>query len=391
MPESELEPAPASEPESGAEPDPELRRGVVLRRTRRKRDGRRCGDPFVAFRLEPMRGSTCSWILVLAAVGCGDGTTPNDPPRFEVVLEDLPGALISVWGRSATEVWTVGGDEGGGRGPIVLRYDGSIWRRVSTGLDGGELWWVHGTSDGAVYVGGTGGVILRWRDGRFERMPTPGTDTVFGIWAAAPDDVWAVGGTGTSGAFAWRFDGLSWRSVALPDEVTDASLFKVWGRGRDDVWLCGSRGLLLHWNGERFERVASGTTRTLFTVHARDDQIAVVGGAGEGVVLEWREGGWQDATPRGAVMTMGVWLDAADGGWAVGLNGAMLRRERGRWVTFDSGIGVLGGLHAVWVDPDGGIWAVGGQVLARPLVDGTLLHAGAPVSRSIVDEGALAP
>lgn len=320
----------------------------------------------------------CAASLLLA------GCSGDDPPRarWDIVHEGLEGALISVWGSSATDVWVVGGDppapDGGeGDGPEVLHWDGTEWTRLHPGVRG-DLWWVHGFAEGPVFMGGEDGQILRYEAGAFEIMDTPGTATVFGIWGPNPDDLWAVGGTGASGGgFVWRWDGTAWTDVSIPAEAAAENVFKVWGTAADDVWLVGSAGLLLHWDGSAMELVPSGTTRTIFTVHTRGERVVAVGGLGTGVVLE-REPAtdrWVDVTPEMTQQMIGVWL-TDEGGWAAGVYGAMLRRESGGWVPEDNGFALAESLHAVWVDPEGGVWAVGGMVLAEPLVHGLLLHRG---------------
>jgi hypothetical protein len=294
----------------------------------------------------------------------------------------LPAGLVSVWGSSSKDIWVVGGDARDGLGPQVLRFDGSTWTRLSTGTSG-DLWWVFGFSDGPVFLGGASGTILRWSDGRFELLPTPGTGSVYGIWGVAANDVWAVGGDGNSGAFAWRWDGTTWRKAGgFPATVADThGLFKVWGGGANDVWLVGTDGLTIHFDGKAFARAASGTTRTLFTVHGTPGLRAAVGGFGSGVLLENRGSGWQDVTPAGARQMIGVHLNGEEG-YAVGVDGTVMRRQNGSWRLEPTGLDMTEALHAVWMDPDGGIWAVGGQVLSRPLLDGVLIHKGVPVPRA---------
>ncbi|MCC7538979.1 MAG: hypothetical protein IT379_22325, partial [Deltaproteobacteria bacterium] len=194
-------------------------------------------------------------------------------------------------------------------------------------------------------------------------------------------DVWAVGGTGTSGAFAWRWDGSSWRDEPLPDGLVDTtSLFKVWGNAADDVWLVGSRGTILHWDGSAFTAANSTTTRTLTTVHTTPDRVVAVGGFGSGTIVQRDIGGdFRDVSPEGAQQTMGVWLVGSEDGWASGINGSLLRYREGMWTFHDTGFNLAEAFHAVWVDPDGGVWAVGGQVLSEPLVQGIMLHRGAMI------------
>ena len=302
------------------------------------------------------------------------------------MFRSLPGALISVWGTSTTDVWATGADPGDGLGPMVLHFDGAGWTRLDTGTRG-DLWWVFGFAGGPVFFGGQGGRILRYSAGLFETMPTPatpGTSIVFGIWGSAPDDVWAVGGTGTSGAFAWRFDGVSWADApGLPASLgSSASLFKVWGTAANDVWLVGTGGTIVHHDGLSATVAPPVTTRTLFTVHAASTaRSAAVGGGAAGVILENDGAGWVDVSPAGTALLFGVSLSAtnADDGYAVGLGGAVVRRSASGWAPEPTGLDVYETLHAVWIDPGGGVWAAGGQVFAPPLVQGVLIHRGAPV------------
>ena len=102
-------------------------------------------------------------------------------------------------------------------------------------------------------------------------------------------------------------------------------------------------------------------------------RLAAVGGLGTGVVLENDGAGWRDVTPDGTPHVMGVWT-GSQAAYAVGVEGAVLRREDDTWEHLDTGIDMAEALHAVWQDPEGGVWAVGGQVLAPPLVDGVVLY-----------------
>jgi hypothetical protein len=133
------------------------------------------------------------------APAANDAAAAND---WQVIQEGLDAALLSVWGTSSSDVWTVGGDMADGTGPLVLHYDGSEWQRLLTGQAAGTLWWVFGFEGGPLYMGGDGGVILRYEDEQFIRLQTPGQDTVFGIWGTAaatgPNEMWAVGGASES-------------------------------------------------------------------------------------------------------------------------------------------------------------------------------------------------
>lgn len=328
---------------------------------------------------------------VLLALGFSMAACPAEPdpdaPHLAPVTEGLPEGLLSVWGTANDDVWLAGSDVGSGA--ALWHWSGSDWASFDAGAGG--LWWGHSFDDGRVLVGGEGGRILR-RDGEgaeFVEQSTPGSNTVYGIWGASSDDVWAVGGIEGVSGFAWHWDGSAWNDVALPTEVQSESMFKVWGRGADDLWVVGSGGVILHWDGSAFELESSAVERTLFTVHASATQVVAVGGFASGVILERSEDGtWVDVTPELAGQINGVRVDDAGGGWAVGVNGESYRRVgQGVWEADPESPFVFGGLHSVWMGPgataaSASTWAVGGQLSSTPPTEGVVLHAGpaAPAS-----------
>lgn len=306
-------------------------------------------------------------------------------PGWQVVARHLPGGLLSVWGTADRDVYVVGADAGDGRGPAVLHFDGAAWTRLSTG-QAGNLWWVFGFAEGPVFMGGEGGAILRYQGGAFTRMPTPGGETVFGIWGASADDVWAVGGAsgGASGAFAWRLRGDAWIAApGFPAALAEGdTIWKMYGRGADDAWMVGTRGKAVRWDGASLTVVDTGLGESLFTVHADERRFVAVGGFGTGAILEHEGSGWRDASPPGGPPFNGVDL-SPDGDLAVGQDGAVYRRGGGGWTAIDLDIHLDETLHSVWIDPTGGVWCAGGQVLTRPIVDGILLHRGAPIPAGV--------
>jgi hypothetical protein len=121
----------------------------------------------------------CAACVLCASCPQGDDAPTDEPePQWFVVHEDLPAALLSIWGPHAQDVWAVGGDALDGAGPTVLHFDGETWSRLDTGETQGNLWWVFGFADGPVYFGGDGGMILRYEAGSFTKMPRPAPDRV---------------------------------------------------------------------------------------------------------------------------------------------------------------------------------------------------------------------
>lgn len=295
--------------------------------------------------------------------------------------EKLPGALLSVWGTSATDVWSVGGDARDGSGPLVLHYDGKAWKRVPTGQTSGDLWWVFGFAGGPIFMSGAGGVILRYENGAFTKMTTPGTDTVFGIWGDSPTSLWAVGGSFDTKGFAWRLVDGAWKAEpSLPSgAVADAAIWKVFGTSANDAWLVGSKGLSFHWDGTALAQQPTGVGSSIFTDHASGGRFAAAGGQASGFVLENDGSGWKKVLDATYGLT-GVALGPNDTGYAVGAYASVYARDRSGWHEEDTGVAFQHDLHGVWIDPSGGVWAVGGRTASFPLVDGLMLHKGDAVA-----------
>jgi hypothetical protein len=334
-----------------------------------------------------MHRSINHWVpLVLGSLLLTACPNDPDPPKdsWELVFAQLPGALLSVWGTSSTDVWAVGGDPLDGNGPTVIHFDGDRWSQLATGESQGNLWWVFGFADGPVYMGGDGGVILRYELGTFTKMTTPGTGTVFGIWGATPDDVWAVGGNSEAiGGFAWRLDGDAWiDEPTLPTDVPGkAALWKVFGTATNDAWLVGSNGVSLHWDGSSFTSGDTGVGASLFTVHANDGLYVAVGGTASGFIVEYQDGAWTNVTPDPPPQGLaGVVLGEDGFGIACGQFGSVYSRSAAAgWKEVNLPFNLGASLHGSWIDEQGGVWIVGGQVYSPPLNDGVLLHWGSPI------------
>jgi hypothetical protein len=313
-----------------------------------------------------------------AACGNGDGDEKkHDPNVFIQTFDALPGAIIGISGTSEKDVWAVGGNPGDGSGAFVLHYDGA-WKRVPTGHQA-DLWWVHPFASGPVFLGGSGGTILRWNGSDFEKLPTPGTATVFGIWGPTPDDLWAVGGDPAkpSTAFVWRFDGSTWSEAQGFPSVPVAAWFKVWGRSANDVRVVGMDGAIVHFDGKAFQQIASPTNRRLLTLFAEPGgRYTAVGGVSQAVILEDADGSWKDLSPAPPTHAMIGIRTLGEDGWAAGTAGSVMRRKDGTWQDEPLGFDVFADFHSVWIDPKGGVWIGGGNIAGFPLTNGVLVHRG---------------
>ncbi len=310
-------------------------------------------------------------LVFLLACGGGDQT-----PRWQTLSSGDPGALLAVWGTSASDVWVVGGRGELTGPPTILHFDGEAWSRVDSGQRSLDLWWVFGFAGGDVFFTGADGAILRYRNASFERMQTPRSGTIFGLWGAAPDDLWAVGKGDDSTGIVWRYDGSQWRDATPPD--APSLVLKVHGQRTDDVWMSCANGVTLHWDGAALTSVATGVTSSLFSVVTTPEVAVAVGGdTGQGAIVEHTAGsaGWTVQPSPAPVTWRGV---AAGAGrvFAVGESGVVGERTSAGWTLIDRFVTPLT-FHAAWVDPAGGLWGVGGMFDTLPLTsDGFLAYHG---------------
>jgi hypothetical protein len=154
---------------------------------------------------------------------------------------DGSGRLTAVVALSTTDVWALGsygGDTKFGNA-LAEHWDGSSWQQVA--------------------------------------IPTPaGANEVhlYGVAAISVTNIWAVGswaGTGTGGGYDTlieHWDGSSWAIVPSPSPGISAQIYGVAVLSKTNVWAVGYsessafgfarfRTLVLHWNGNRWRRVAS--------------------------------------------------------------------------------------------------------------------------------------
>jgi len=201
---------------------------------------------------------------------------------------------------------------------------------------------------------GSAGAVNACRDGWHVLIGRAGaheSDELFGVSAASPSDVWAVGvarpDVGSARTLVERWNGRHWRTVPTPDPASgDSFLNAVAGLSPSDAWAVGmsrtrggsARTLILHWNGRRWEVISSPNAG------AGDNALVAVAAASERDI------------------------------WAVGYHdsGSVYRSlvehwDGDRWTVVS--LPLLGGggdgLNAVDAAAPGVVWAVGGSARTR--------------------------
>ncbi len=310
-------------------------------------------------------------------VGTPDAATWVEP--FDARGE---GALLSVWGFGEDDVYAVGGQPEAG---VAWRFDGAAWGKLPL-PEGALLNWVHGAGDTLFMVGNGGRVLRRVAGGAFEALDSGQTQALWGVFAVAPDDVWAVGGEAVGQTpplpVILHFDGTSWTPATLPAaDRAYRAFFKVWASGPADVYAVGQAGVVMHFDGAAWKQVLVGTDQDLISLWGTGpDRLAIVGGRSHGVLARWDGAAWttdvlesQTGVPSPGLN--GVFMDPTGTLLTVGDRGHVLRVAPGAfdYVREDTPTRVL--LHGVWSTSAGHRVAVGGTLLDSPPWEGVLLDS----------------
>jgi len=172
--------------------------------------------------------------------------------------------LYGVAATSSNDVWAVGASQDVAYVPLqtlIEHWDGTEWRIVPSPSPGpvvNELRAVAAVSaNDAWAVGFCAGwyrsstLILHWDGASWSRVPSPNPNAgfanneLYGIAAIAPDDIWAVGVTGTDthayAPLALHWDGAAWTAIPTANGGGYGAFFRsVSGSSSGDVLAVGA-------------------------------------------------------------------------------------------------------------------------------------------------------
>ncbi len=285
---------------------------------------------------------------------------------WTVLSSSLDRVGLCVTSPAAGEVFVAGGGLGNGSSGLLLHLKANHWSTIDVATTD-TLWWVHAFSATQLLAVGEKGAIYRSDGVTATRMTSPTPATLFGVWGASPDDVWAVGGS--PGSFGpndvlLHYDGTQWTSQAVP-QVLGAAYFKVWGSAKDDVFVVGQGGVILHYDGSKWTRQTSPVTVTLLTVAGRSATDVYAVGGPPAALLHYDGTAWTSVTlPESASGLAGVSATGDGTVFVVGLGGVKWRSTKAS-PTFvaDTQQSPRQDLHSTWAGPNETGFAVGGDFL----------------------------
>ena len=191
------------------------------------------------------------------------------------------------------------------------------------------------------------------------------------VWGTSSSDVFAVGYDGT----IVHYDGETWSPMT---SGTTARLYGVWGTSSTDVYVVGHDGTILHYDGEMWNSMTSGTSSGLLAVWGTSSSEVYAVGA-NGTVLHFDGEIWSPMTSGTAAPLHGVWGTSSGDIFAVGTLGTVVHYDGTTWSSMTSG--TTENFAAVWGTSSGDVYAVG--------VGGTIFHfdgnTWSPMTSGIVE------
>lgn len=170
--------------------------------------------------------------------------------------------LLGVFGFAADDVVATGSNG------TILHFDGTDWTPMNSGTIQ-HLTGVCGADDGVTrrwYAVGTRATI-RYFDGSAwsPMVPPAGTLTNLNdVYAAAPDNVFAVGENGTLLRYRGPLESIQWTRQTLP--AADETLSAVAGRGARDVFVVSTAGHIFHYDGTYWSDIVNPTSASLLDI-----------------------------------------------------------------------------------------------------------------------------
>jgi hypothetical protein len=254
--------------------------------------------------------------------------------------------------------------------------------------------WVFSSND--VWIGGSPTlqqpVGMAHFDGKGWTPSETINGAVSGIWAFAPEDIWAVGGENV-----YHYDGNGWTTTSLRTQGA-RELSDIWGTSSTDLWVVGDR--FFHWDGTAWNPAGPGGASSLwgadkdhiwamgtfdyfkydgkswstFDLEIHSDEGDIWGFGSDDVWLapdserlaHWNGATWDIIENDDLIGDLAtIWGSAPDDIWAAGSAGQIAHWDGSAWHSVRHqtiGAPYLQRFHAIHGSSSGGIWAVG-QVL----------------------------
>jgi hypothetical protein len=165
---------------------------------------------------------------------------------YQVYQSRSSGFFEQIAALSSTNIWAVGQTTKAGKTtyrPLIRHFDGSSWQAITIPHASFIAEWVSASSANNVWVGGPkkgrvpSTALYRWSGARWRKIPLPGETQLQDVVALAPDNVWAIGSSGSVSDDIFHWNGSRWRYY-LPDNINFIPQ-GISASGPRNVWVSG--------------------------------------------------------------------------------------------------------------------------------------------------------
>lgn len=205
-----------------------------------------------------------------------------------------------------------------------FEYVGGSWTPIDLGAYAGDdLDDVWGSDENNLWLVGGNGLLLRYNAGTLSAAPRLNPmNHMRSVWGLSASSIWAVGDSGR----AVHFDGQAWTTVQTG---TTEDLRGVWGRSEQEFWAVGTNGTSLFYDGTRWKPIAVPPAPTnakpnLENIHGltKTGELLAVGDSG--TVLRWKSGAWELVFVGTEYNLSGVFVQDRSNAWITGQFGTVL-------------------------------------------------------------------
>lgn len=168
---------------------------------------------------------------------------------------------------------------------------------------------VWGIEADDLYATSDEGKVWHWDGMNLAEMDSLTMFNLQGIWGSSPSDIHVAGGHGI-----WHWDGWSWKQTWEPWQGGIAFGLELWGSGHDDVWAVGSKGAMVHFDGQSWERVEGVTDKDLYAVWGAGRDDIYVGGDKDLVHFDGEL--WESVPGFKRQRVTGLWGSGPNDVWA---------------------------------------------------------------------------
>ncbi len=153
-------------------------------------------------------------------------------------------------------------------------------------------------------------VLLRSGDEWIDMSQGIPYETFEGIWCNSLDSIYIVGVNGT----IMHYDGEYWMPL---ESGTSEALRDVWGFAEDEVFAVGDNGVIIYWDGHAWSAMNGGTNSDLQGVWgAAPDDVFAVGDEGE--IIHWDGVEWTQSAVFPDYEILTVWGLSSEEVYALG-------------------------------------------------------------------------